>query len=435
MEPVNIAIIGLGTVGTGTFQVLQRNKEEISKRAGRDIHIYAVCVKNENKERCCDLTDTIVTTNPFTLLDDPNIDIVVELIGGCTTAKEVVLTAIQKQKHVVTANKALIAEHGNEIFKQAESQGVTVAFEAAVAGGIPIIKTIREGLGGNRIDWLVGIINGTSNYILTQMRNQQLDFETALQQAQDKGFAESDPTFDIDGTDPAHKLSILASIAFGMPLNYDKVIKEGISQLQSVDMQYAAQLGYDLKHLGIAKRTQSGIECRVHPTLIARESLLAQVNGVMNAIAVHANAVGTTLYYGAGAGGEPTASSVIADIVDIVRNINLPSQVRVPYLAFQSKALTTQPIKTENEIQSAYYLRLNVVDEPGVLAKITNKLSQYDVSIRSIIQPPLINSDKVPILILTHPVLEDNLQKTLADLAEVAGIDQSIVKIRVEQVP
>lgn len=436
MEPVNIAILGLGTVGEGTFRVLQRNCEEISRRAGRQLNIYGASVKDLNKTRQCDTSQIKVTTDPFEFLQDPNVDIVVELIGGCTFSKDVIMAAIAQKKHVVTANKALIAEHGNEIFKLAEQHGVTVAFEGAVAGGIPIIKTIREGLGGNRIDWIAGIINGTSNYILTQMRDNHLDFQTALSQAQEKGYAEADPSFDINGTDAAHKLSILGSLAFGIPLQFDKVNIEGISHIEQIDIQFTKQLGFDIKHLGIAKRAAQGIELRVQPALIAKGSLLAQVNGVMNAVAVHANAVGTTLYYGPGAGGEPTASSVIADLVDIVRNINLPSKARVPYLAFQSDAITNIPIVPIDKIISAYYLRLNVVDEPGILAKVTDKLSAHEVSIKSLIQPPLeTGSKKVPVLVLTHPILEGELLSALEEIKQCHGIDQNIVKLRIEDVP
>ena len=433
MEPVNIAILGVGTVGSGTFRVLQRNQYEISRRAGRTINIYGASVEHLNKTRDCDITGIKLTHEPFSLVEDKKVDIVVELIGGCTLAKELIMKAIANKKHVVTANKALIAEHGNEIFQFAEEQGVTVAFEGAVAGGIPIIKTIREGLGGNRIEWLAGIINGTSNYILTQMRDEGLDFQVALALAQQKGYAEADPTFDINGIDASHKLTILASIAFGIPLQHQNVLCEGIQRLTPIDILYANQMGFDIKHLGLAKRTEQGVELRVHPTLIPKKCLLAQVNGVMNAIAIHANAVGTTMYYGAGAGGEATASSVIADLVDIVRNINTPANVRVPYLAFQSNKIVSLPIVNQENIKSAFYLRLTALDEPGVLAQVTEKLSKYQISIKSIIQnPTVLSQEKVPILIVTHTVKEGNLMQALTEISTCHGIDKEIVKIRLE---
>lgn len=432
LEPVNIAILGLGTVGSGTYRVLQRNHNEISRRAGRDLNVYGAAVQNLNKKRDCDISHLKLTTDPFSLVEDPNVDIIVELIGGCTLAKDLILKAIEYKKHIVTANKALIAEHGNEIFSLAEAQGVTVAFEGAVAGGIPIIKTIREGLGANRIDWLAGIINGTCNYILTQMRDQKWDFNTALQSAQEKGYAESDPTFDIDGMDAAHKLTILASIAFGMPLQYSKVIPEGIRNLDPTDIYYASQLGYDIKHLGLAKRTVAGVELRVHPTLLPKNCLLAQVNGVMNAVVIHANAVGSTLYYGAGAGGDATASSVIADLVDIIRNMNIPAHMKVPYLAFQTKSLDNLSIMSKEEIFSAYYLRLSAKDEPGILAKVTQALGKRHISIKTIMQQPAFSQDKVPVIIVTHPVQEGLLNSALEEIKSCEGIDNQIVSLRLE---
>jgi len=440
LEPVNIAILGLGTVGSGTLRVLQENTHEIARRAGRELRIYGVSVRDTNKQRDCDLAKISVTTDPFSLVSDPKVDIVVELMGGEDEAKELILLAIQKKKHVVTANKALIAEYGNEIFSQAETQGVTVAFEGAVAGGIPIIKTIREGLGGNRIDSLAGIINGTSNYILSQMTDLGWDFPTALQSAQEKGYAESDPSFDIDGVDAAHKLTILASIAFGIPLQFSKVMQEGISYLEPMDIQYANQLGYDIKHLGIAKQLASGIELRVHPTLVPQHSLLSQVKGVMNAVAIHANAVGPTLYYGAGAGGDATASSVLADLVDVVRNMNVAKEVRVPYLAFQSHTLSDTIILPSTDFQSRYYLRLIADDEPGILAQVTQALGQRQVSIQSIIQnEPASNggsdnslSTQVPVVIMTHLTREGEINSAIEEMQNFQGINAPIVKLRIE---
>lgn len=440
MEPVNIAILGLGTVGSGTLRVLQANAHEISRRAGRELRIYGVSVRDTSKQRDCDLTEISVTTDSFALVSDPKVDIVVELMGGEEEAKELILLAIQQKKHVVTANKALIAEHGNEIFHQAEAQGVTVAFEGAVAGGIPIIKTIREGLGGNRIDSLAGIINGTSNYILSQMTDLGWDFPTALQSAQDKGYAESDPSFDIDGIDAAHKLTILASIAFGIPLQFSKVMKEGISSLEPMDIQYANQLGYDIKHLGVAKRLESGIELRVHPTLVSQQSLLSQVKGVMNAVAIHANAVGPTLYYGAGAGGDATASSVLADLIDVVRNMNVAKEVRVPYLAFQSHTLSDTTILPNSDIQSHYYIRLMADDEPGILAQVTQALGKRRVSIQSIIQNEPAGSDlvgedlsgHVPVVIMTHLTSEGEIDDAIEEMQNFRGINMPIVKLRIE---
>tara|TARA_R110002110_G_scaffold404606_1_gene623086 strand:- start:96899 stop:98230 length:1332 start_codon:yes stop_codon:yes gene_type:complete len=441
LEPVNIAILGLGTVGSGTLRVLQENANEISRRAGRSLKIYGVSVRDANKKRDCDLSGIPVTTDPMSLVTDPKVDIVVELMGGEHEAKSLILSAIKNKKHVVTANKALIAEHGNEIFFQAEEQGVTVAFEGAVAGGIPIIKTIREGLGGNRIDSLAGIINGTGNYILSQMTDLGWDFETALQSAQEKGYAEADPSFDIDGVDAAHKLTILASIAFGIPLQYSSIMQEGISSLEQMDIQYANQLGYEIKHLGIAKRLTSGIELRVHPTLVAKQSLLAQVKGVMNAVAIHANAVGPTLYCGAGAGGEATASSVLADLVDVVRNMNVSKEVRVPYLAFQSHTLSDMSILLSAEIQSHYYIRLMAVDEPGILAQVTQSLGKRKISIQKIIQnepaeqTALVENSattKVPVVIMTHLTQEGIIDEAIEEMQEYPGIHSRIVKLRIE---
>lgn len=435
MEPVNIAIFGLGTVGQGTLRVLQENTDEISRRAGRELNVYGVCVKNLDKKRNCELNGFNLTDDAYALASDPKVDVVVELMGGMTLSKSLILTAITHKKHVVTANKALIAEHGNEIFYKAEQFGSTVAFEGAVAGGIPIIKTIREGLGGNRIDEIAGIINGTGNYILTQMSDKGWDFEQALASAQEHGYAESDPVFDINGTDAAHKLTILASIAFGIPLQFSKVLQEGISTLQPMDINFAHQLGYDVKHLGIAKRAKNGIELRVHPTLLPKQSLLSQVKGVMNAVQIHANAVGPTLYYGPGAGGEATASSVLADLVDVVRTMNMPKEVRVPYLAFHSHRMSDIDILQPDEIHSQYYLRMLAEDQPGILANLTKALGDRAISIQTIIQNEAHGvADTVPVVIITHTTKEGIINDAIQEMATINGIEPEVVKMRIESI-
>lgn len=435
MEPVNIAIFGLGTVGQGTLRVLQENTDEISRRAGRELNVYGVCVKNLDKKRDCELNGINLTDDAYALASDPKVDVVVELMGGMTLSKSLILTAITHKKHVVTANKALIAEHGNEIFYKAEQFGSTVAFEGAVAGGIPIIKTIREGLGGNRIDEIAGIINGTGNYILTQMSDKGWDFEQALASAQEHGYAESDPVFDINGTDAAHKLTILASIAFGIPLQFSKVLQEGISTLQPMDINFAHQLGYDVKHLGIAKRAKNGIELRVHPTLLPKQSLLSQVKGVMNAVQIHANAVGPTLYYGPGAGGGATASSVLADLVDVVRTMNMPKEVRVPYLAFHSHRMSDIDILQPDEIHSQYYLRMLAEDQPGILANLTKALGDRAISIQTIIQNEAHGvADTVPVVIITHTTKEGIINDAIQEMATINGIEPEVVKMRIESI-
>ena len=370
MEAVNIGLIGLGTVGCGTLKILQRNSEEIAGRAGRSIKVTQIAVHNLEKQRPVDTTGIRVSDDPFSVVNDPDIDIVVELIGGDGVAREAVSLAIKNGKHVVTANKALIALHGNELFQQAQDQGVMIAFEAAVAGGIPIIKSLREGLSANRIEWLAGIINGTCNYILTSMEQDGLSFDEVLKDAQEKGYAEADPTFDIGGIDAAHKLTILASIGFGIPLQFNQVYIEGITEVTIEDIQYASELGFRIKHLGIARRTEDGIELRVHPTMIPKDRLIANVNGVMNAGLIQADAVGPTLYYGAGAGGEPTGSAVVADIIDVVRTLTSDPNNRVPHLAFQPGSLSSLPIVDMGNVVASYYLRLSVINQPGVLAAI-----------------------------------------------------------------
>src|SRR5690554_2592867 len=386
LKDVNVGICGLGTVGGGTFNVLKRNAAIIAGRAGCNIRVVRVASRRSRDDLA--LGDVPFSTDIFDVVNDPAVDIVVELIGGYEVAKELVLAAIANGKHVVTANKALIAVHGNEIFQAAHEQGVIVAFEAAVAGGIPVIKSLREGLGANRIEWVAGIINGTGNYILTHMRDEGRAFEDVLAEAQALGYAEADPTFDVEGIDAAHKLTILASIAYGVPLQFEKAYTEGISRVTAEDVEQADNLGYVIKHLGISKRTDLGLELRVHPTLIPKERLLANVHGVKNAIAVMGDAVGPTLYYGAGAGAEPTASSVVADILDVARDIATDHHYRVPYLAFSgiSEDVSQLPIMPMEEIISAYYLRLLAVDRPGVLARVATILAEQGISIEALIQ-------------------------------------------------
>ena len=379
MQSVKIGVLGLGTVGSGTVNVLRRNIKEITRRAGREIEITRAADRTMDKERGCDTTGIDLTTDAFEIVNDPNIHVVVELIGGTGIARDLVLKAIENGKHVVTANKALIALHGNELFEKAQENGVTVAFEAGVAGGIPIIKAMREGLSANRIEWLAGIINGTGNFILTEMRDKGRDFPEVLAEAQALGYAEADPTFDVEGIDAAHKLTIMASIAFGIPLQFDKAYTEGISQVSQEDVQYAAELGYIIKHLGISKKTEQGVELRVHPTLIPHRRLIANVDGVMNAVLVKGDAVGPTLYYGAGAGSDATASAVVADIVDVVRVLTTDPENRVPHLAFQADALVDTPILPITEVVTSYYLRILTDDEPGVLADITRILAEQGI--------------------------------------------------------
>ena len=433
MKPVKIGLLGLGTVGGGTVKVLTRNASEITRRAGREIHIGVAAARDVKRPRICDTTGIRLTTDPFEIVNDPEIQIVVELIGGESPSKELILKALENGKHVVTANKALIALHGNEIFAKASEKGVMVAFEAAVAGGIPIIKALREGLAGNRVEWLAGIINGTCNFILTEMRDKGRDFEDVLKEAQALGYAEADPTFDVEGIDAAHKLTILASIAFGIPLQFGKVYIEGISGITQTDVAYAEALGYRIKHLGIARRTPLGIELRVHPTLIPERRLIANVDGVMNAIVVKGDAVGPTLYYGAGAGAEPTASSVVADIVDVVRTLTSDPENRVPHLAFQPEAISDIPILPIAAVETAYYLRLSAEDKPGVLADVTRILANHSISIEAIIQKePLAGESYLPIILLTHKVLERELDAAIAQIEALATINRPVKRIRLE---
>ena len=434
MNPVNVGLLGLGTVGGGTVTVLQRNAEEIARRAGRGIRITHAAARNLNKARNCDTTGIRLSTDPTAVVDDPDVQVVVELIGGYDLARELVLRAISNGKHVVTANKALIAKHGNEIFAAARAKGVVVAFEAAVAGGIPIIKAIREGLAGNRIQWLAGIINGTGNFILTEMRDKGRDFADVLAEAQRLGYAEADPTFDVEGIDAAHKLTILASIAFGIPLQFEKVSTEGITRITPVDVTYAQQLGYRIKHLGIARRTNGGVELRVHPTLIPERRLIANVDGVMNAVLVQGDAVGPTLYYGAGAGAEPTASAVVADIVDVVRVLTTDPDNRVPHLAFQADALSDLPILPLEEVETAYYLRMQAEDTPGVLADITRILGDEGISIEAVLQKePEEGESYVPLIMLTQRTREGHMNQAIAAIEALNCISGQVTRIRLER--
>tara|TARA_R110002124_G_scaffold74644_2_gene200370 strand:- start:48 stop:1292 length:1245 start_codon:yes stop_codon:yes gene_type:complete len=411
--------------------VLQRNGDVINARAGCRIEIVQVASRRSNP--ACELGDTPVTEDVFAVARNPDVDILVELIGGITVARELILDAIAHGKHVVTANKALIAEHGNEIFNAARVKGVTVAFEASVAGGIPIIKAIREGLSANRIEWLAGIVNGTGNFILTEMRDKGRAFDDVLVEAQQRGYAEADPTFDVEGIDAAHKLVILASLAFGIPLQFEKVFTEGISNLDTQDVAYARQLGYQIKHLGIARRNNGGIELRVHPTLIPRKRLLANVDGVMNAVVVKGDAVGPTLYYGPGAGAEPTASAVIADIVDLARTLTADPEHRVPHLGFQPDQLSDIQVLSIEQVETAYYLRITARDVPGVLSKITQILSDAKISIEAVIQKEADDGeDYVPLIILTDRAVVKKLDEAVDKIQQLPTTEGDIVRIRVE---
>ena len=433
MKPVKVGLMGLGTVGGGTFNVLARNATEITRRVGRDIQVSHVAAREYNAEALSSLDGVTMSDDAFKVVNDPEVDIVVELIGGYEPARELVLQAIANGKHVVTANKALIAMHGNEIFAAAHEKGVMVAFEAAVAGGIPIIKALREGLAANQIEWIAGIINGTGNFILTEMRDKGRDFTDVLKEAQELGYAEVDPTFDVEGIDAAHKLAILGSIAFGIPLQFDKVFTEGISRITREDVNYAEELGYRIKHLGITRRTDKGIEMRVHPTLIPERRLIANVDGVMNAVLVQGDAVGPTLYYGAGAGAEPTASAVVADIVDVARVLTVDPGNRVPHLAFQTDAMTDTPVLSMDDVETAYYLRLQATDQPGVLADVTRILSDQKISIEAIIQKePAEGVTDVPIIMLTHSVQESFMNEAIRKIESLAAITSDVVRIRVE---
>jgi len=434
MKPINVALLGIGTVGGGTFTVLRRNQEEITRRAGRGILIKVVADKDLERARRLVGDSAEVTDDAFAAVARPDIDIVVELIGGYTVAKELVLKAIEHGKHVVTANKALLATHGNEIFAAAHRKGVMVAFEAAVAGGIPIIKAVREGLTANRIEWIAGIINGTSNFILSEMREKGLAFADVLKEAQRLGYAEADPTFDIEGVDAAHKLTILSAIAFGIPMQFPKAYTEGISKLTKEDIRYAEALGYRIKLLGITRRTPKGIELRVHPTLIPARRLIANVEGVMNAVLVKGDAVGATLYYGAGAGAEPTASAVVADLVDVTRMETADPKHRVPHLAFQPDRLSDAPIVPMEEVETSYYLRLRAQDRPGVLADITRILADHHISIDAMMQKePQEGEEQADIIMLTHLTVEKNVNAAIASIEALPTIAGKVVRIRLEE--
>ena len=434
MKPVRIGLLGLGTVGAGTVNVLRRNNEEIERRAGRAIHVVQATARDLTRSRACDTTGIALTADPAEVVRNADVEVVVELMGGIEPARTLVLDAVDRGKHVVTANKALIALHGNEIFERATASGVTVAFESAVAGGIPIIKAIREGLAGNRIQWLAGIINGTGNFILTEMRDKGRDFADVLAEAQALGYAEADPTFDVEGIDAAHKLCILAAIAFGKPLEFDRVYTEGISAIAPEDVNYAGQLGYVIKHLGIARRGTHGIEMRVHPTLIPRKRLIASVDGVMNAVMVQADAVGPTLYYGPGAGAEPTASAVVADLVDVVRTLTTDPENRVPHLAFQPGSMANVPALSIEECETAYYLRMVIDDRPGVLAEVATILGNAGISIEAVVQPePPDGIDQASLVMLTHSVREQQMNEALTRVGRLDTLQGEVTRIRMER--
>ena len=434
MKPINVGLLGLGTVGGGTFTVLRRNAGEITRRAGREIRIRMAADRDLEMARKLVGPELEITADAMEVVNNPDIDIVVELIGGTKLAKELILKAIANGKHVVTANKALLALHGNEIFQAAQAKGVMVAFEAAVAGGIPIIKALREGLTANRIEWIAGIINGTTNFILTEMRDKGLAFDTVLKQAQELGYAEADPTFDIEGIDAAHKLTIMAAIGFGIPMQFDKAYTEGIGKLTKEDIAYAEQLGYRIKLLGITKRTDQGIELRVHPTLIPAKRLIANVEGVMNAVLVKGDAVGATLYYGRGAGAEPTASAVVADLVDVTRMLTSDPENRVPHLAFQPDALSDAPVLPIDEVRTSYYLRLRVFDKPGVLADVTRILADLGISIDAMIQnEPAEGEEQADVILLTHETVEKYINQAIAKIEALPSISGKVTRIRLEE--
>ncbi|WP_432784892.1 Homoserine dehydrogenase [Oligella sp. MSHR50489EDL] len=431
LKPIKVGLLGFGVVGSGTWTVLNRNADEIARRAGCRIEIVRIATRNPSK--ISDVPGHVQVDNDLmALVRDPDIDIVVELIGGSTLARELILAAIDEGKHVVTANKALLALHGNEIFEKASAKGVMVAFEAAVAGGIPIIKSIREGLTANRIQWLAGIINGTTNFILSEMRRRNLDFATALQEAQDFGYAEADPTFDVEGVDAAHKLTLLASIAFGIKIQFDKVYIEGISHLSQEDFVHAHNLGYRIKLLAVAKHRKDGIELRVHPAFVKRNELIANVEGSMNAVLVRGDAVGETLYYGPGAGSEPTASAVVADLVDVTRMHHTDPENRVPHLAFQADALAEYPILSIDDVETSYYLRLLVDDRAGVMAEITRVLAEDNISIDSMVQEQ-VNDGKATIIFLTHKSREGDIEKAIGQIEQMPFVHSKVTRIRLEQ--
>ena len=433
MQAMRVGLLGIGTVGGGTFNVLTRNAEEITRRAGRPIEITVVADKDVARAKELTGGKVKVIDDAFAVVNDPNVDIVIELIGGYGVAKELVLKAIENGKHVITANKALLAVHGTEIFAKAQEKGVMVAFEAAVAGGIPIIKAVREGLSANRIQWVAGIINGTTNFILSEMRDKGLPFADVLKEAQRLGYAEADPTFDVEGVDAAHKITLLSSLAFGIPVQFDKAHIEGISKLDATDIRYAEQLGYRIKLLGITRRRDNGIELRVHPTLVPSKRLIANVEGAMNAVLVQADAVGSTLYYGKGAGAEPTASAVIADVVDVTRLSTADPENRVPHLAFQPDALANLPILPIGEIECGNYLRLRVADQPGVLAEITRILADRNISIDALLQrEPEEGEDQTDLIILTHVCREQDVLNAMDVIGKLPVVKGAVTRLRLE---
>jgi len=434
MNPIKVGLLGIGTVGSGTFNVLKRNQEEIRRRAGRGIEIAVVA--DLNTERARELTGGTVdvVSDANDVVTRPDIDIVIELIGGYGIARELVLKAIENGKHVVTANKALLAVHGNEIFEAARKKGVIVAFEAAVAGGIPIIKALREGLTANRIQWIAGIINGTTNFILSEMRDKGLDFDTVLKEAQQLGYAEADPTFDIEGIDAAHKVTLMSAIAFGMPVQFDRAHVEGITKLAAIDIKYAEELGYRIKLLGITRRREDGVELRVHPTLVPASRLIANVEGAMNAVLVQGDAVGATLYYGKGAGAEPTASAVIADLVDVTRLHTADPNHRVPHLAFQPDELSSVPVLPIEEVTSSYYLRMRVSDETGVLAEITRILAEAGISIDAMLQKESREGEpQTDIIILTHLTREKQINAAIRSIEALQTVLSPVTRLRMEE--
>ncbi len=433
MKAVKVGLIGLGTVGGGTLNVLVRNAAEISRRAGREIRVTHAAAKEYDPDSLEGLDRVEISDDAFAVVENPDIDIIVELIGGYSPARELVLKAIENGKHVVTANKALIAVHGNEIFQAAQTKGVTVAFEAAVAGGIPIIKALREGLVANHIKWIAGIINGTANFILSEMKDKGREFADVLKEAQALGYAEADPTFDVEGIDAAHKLTILASLAFGIPLQFEKCYTEGIGKIEPLDIENAEQLGYRIKHLGITRMTEAGVELRVHPTLIPHKRLIANVDGVMNAVLIQGDAVGPTLYYGAGAGSLPTASAVVADIVDVARALTVDPGNRVPHLAYQPDALSNMPVADMDDVRSGFYMRLAVSDESGVLAKITELLGESDISIEAFLQNPSpADADEATVVVLTKVTREGDFNIVLEKIRELPAVVCDPVCFRVE---
>jgi homoserine dehydrogenase len=433
ISPISVGLLGIGTVGGGTWDVLSRNADEIQRRAGRAIRITTVADKDQKKAKSIVKNKAKIVGDAFEVVRGNDVEIVVELIGGTTVAKDLVLEAIRHGKHVVTANKALLATHGNEIFAAAQKKGVMVAFEAAVAGGVPIIKALREGLSANRIEWIAGIINGTSNFILSEMRDKGIAFDEALKDAQSRGYAEADPSFDIEGIDAAHKLTILSALAFGIPMQFKRAYTEGISKLTKADISYAEELGYRIKLLGITRRAPKGIELRVHPTLVPARRLIANVEGVMNAILVKGDAVGATLYYGAGAGSQPTASAVVADLVDVTRLITADPEQRVPHLAFQPDQLSDEPVLSIDQIETACYLRMRVLDKPGVLANITRILADSKISIEAMVQKePGEGERQVDIVLLTNRAVERNVDKAIARIEKLPTVVGAVTRIRLE---